>query len=75
MRYPGVNKIDVSLYIIVCPLQYFGGLLCKDIENYIKKEKNQIFFFFVRSKVILNEKGHIYISATNAMLACSCAPI
>ena len=45
MRHPGVNKIAVSLYIIVCPLQYFGGTLCNDIENYIKKKKIGIGFF------------------------------
>ena len=37
MLHPGVNKIALPLYIIVCPLQYFQGMLCNDIANYIKK--------------------------------------
>ena len=35
MCHPGVNKIAVPLNIIVCPLQYFQGMLCNDTANYI----------------------------------------
>ena len=59
MRHPGVNKIAVPLNIIVCPLQYFQGMLCNDIANYIKKIKiNRKIGFFVK------KKGHMMRNVT-----------
>ena len=55
MRHPGVNKIAVPLNIIVCPLQYFQGMLCNDIQTILKnKNKSEDRFFRnKRSKVVL----------------------